>query len=257
MPIRPLTILFTVISISFAACGGGESSSSSYDYPPPATNYQFTYSVDNSAFFEDIQWLEQLGQSLSEDLNKTLRLPHRDINLHFRDCGIENAFYSPSDSEITMCNELFFDIVSEYDNEDSSLVYSAIFLHELGHALIDQMELPVLGKNEDAADTIAAILAMDAFAETGDDASKGAASIFLLGDYLFSDEDLFWGGVHSIGPVRQANLICWSVGGYPNLLIVEEVNDLYMLYGLDTRDCASEYHEANLSFYQLLGDYIK
>ena len=34
----------------------------------------------------------------------------------------------------------------------------AIFYHELGHALIDQLDLPVLGKEEDAADILSVLL---------------------------------------------------------------------------------------------------
>ena len=34
----------------------------------------------------------------------------------------------------------------------------AIFYHELGHALIDQLDLPVLGREEDAADILSVLM---------------------------------------------------------------------------------------------------
>ena len=42
----------------------------------------------------------------------------------------------------------------------------AAFYHELGHALIDVLQLPVLGKEEDAADTLSALLVHDIWDES-------------------------------------------------------------------------------------------
>jgi hypothetical protein len=36
-----------------------------------------------------------------------------------------------------------------------------VLLHELGHVIIDEMKLPVLGREEDAADTFAALTMLE------------------------------------------------------------------------------------------------
>jgi len=50
-----------------------------------------------------------------------------------------------------------------------------VFYHEMGHALVDAYQLPVLGKEEDAVDTLAAIVSAD-FLEEPESALAGAES---------------------------------------------------------------------------------
>ena len=56
----------------------------------------------------------------------------------------------------------------------------AIFYHELGHAVIDQMQVPIFGQEEDAADSLS-ILLVDALYESDD-----AETI------TFDSASLFW-----------------------------------------------------------------
>lgn len=92
----------------------------------------------------------------------------------------------------------------------------SIFYHELGHALIDVMELPVFGQEEDAADT-ASILLIDATFDTATatdiayDAALGfAAEANATGD------DIEWSDVHGADLQRYYNLVCLFYGADPN-----------------------------------------
>ena len=92
----------------------------------------------------------------------------------------------------------------------------SIFYHELGHALIDILELPVFGQEEDAADT-ASILLIDAFYE--DDAATGIArdaAFGFLDEADTTDAAPAWWDVHGPDLQRYYNLACLFYGADPD-----------------------------------------
>lgn len=66
------------------------------------------------------------------------------VDVVWRRCGQVNGYYSPG--TITMCYEDLFD--PEFAR--------FVFAHEVGHAVVDQMNVPVIGSEEVAADEYAA-----------------------------------------------------------------------------------------------------
>ncbi|MGJ8616026.1 MAG: DUF4344 domain-containing metallopeptidase [Sulfitobacter sp.] len=91
----------------------------------------------------------------------------------------------------------------------------SIFYHELGHALIDIMELPVFGQEEDAADT-ASILLIDAFYE--DESAIGIArdaAFGFLDEADTADGPPAWWDVHGPDLQRYYNLVCLFYGAEP------------------------------------------
>ena len=70
-----------------------------------------------------------------------------DFTITWRRCGYVNAYYNPDTHRVTLCTEL---------GEIDPGAARAIFVHELGHALIDQLHVPVTGLEEAAADEFAA-----------------------------------------------------------------------------------------------------
>ncbi|NEP13596.1 MAG: hypothetical protein F6K14_26015 [Symploca sp. SIO2C1] len=106
---------------------------------------------------------------LAEELNEAIALP-RDISVRFEECDEENAFYDPETVEISMCYELiqkykeiFADDAESDDEYVTEVIDAALFTfyHELGHALVDQLELPITGSEEDAVDELAAIILLE------------------------------------------------------------------------------------------------
>jgi hypothetical protein len=71
-----------------------------------------------------------------------------DFNIHVQSCGQANAFSSP---DITLCNEL----LSELMKKGRKGALTAIFLHEIGHTLLNVWGMPGFD-NEDIADEFAA-----------------------------------------------------------------------------------------------------
>ncbi|MGX9356580.1 DUF4344 domain-containing metallopeptidase [Roseobacteraceae bacterium S113] len=89
----------------------------------------------------------------------------------------------------------------------------AILYHELGHALIDTMDLPVFGQEEDAAD-VASILLIDQLFE--EDAAVqiayDTAFGFLAEAQASGGEEPAWWDTHGPDLQRYYNTVCLFVG---------------------------------------------
>ena len=92
-----------------------------------------------------------------------------------------------------------------------------VLAHEAGHAVISEMALPVLGKEEDATDSFAALTALKSGKAFGDNVLINSARGWFYIDkrdakdgvkMVFYDE-------HGINTQRAYNIICLMVGGEP------------------------------------------
>jgi Putative metallopeptidase len=141
------------------------------------------------------------------------RLP-RPISLVMRDCGVANAFYDPSGS-ITLCSELITDINQTFikkgfDQRSASRRTSNAIIftlyHEIGHLLINELDLPITGKEEDAADQLATVSFL-----SGAKNNQGPVTSALL--LLVSTKDNLgdsrtFRGPHSLNRQRAYYLLC-------------------------------------------------
>lgn len=94
----------------------------------------------------------------------------------------------------------------------------SIFYHEMGHALIDVLGLPIFGQEEDAADVFSTLM-IDALFEEEDaqavayDAALGfwaEAELREAGGY-----DIAWWDVHGVDEQRFYNTVCLFYGAEP------------------------------------------
>lgn len=92
----------------------------------------------------------------------------------------------------------------------------AIFYHELGHALIDVMRLPVLGQEEGAADVLSVLLFDHIFVEEdAEEIARDAAISFLLDAAEPDAEPVFW-DEHGLDLQRFYTLVCLHYGAAPD-----------------------------------------
>jgi hypothetical protein len=138
------------------------------------------------------------------------------------------------------------------DEAAASFVVSNVlstFYHELGHGLIDILDLPVLGREEDAADTLAALLVHETWQE--EQARRilyDAAEAYLLLDAeakaTGSEPDL--ADTHSLDLQRYYNLVCLYYGADPDM----REDDARELSLPETRaeTCAEEFELAQASW---------
>ena len=96
----------------------------------------------------------------------------------------------------------------------------ATFYHELGHGLIDVLKIPVLGKEEDAADTLSVILMNDIWQEDAateiltNDATAYALS---AADPNLTPDESSFADVHSLDIQRYYAVVCLFYGANPDV----------------------------------------
>lgn len=129
---------------------------------------------------------EKLLEKAADTLNRSLILPY-DIYLRKKDCGEANAHYDSEDHSITVCYELMEYYSRLFRNSESSeteidkKMFDAVrfvFLHELGHGLIDAYKIPITGSEEDAADRLSSYICLVQMGEDGVRATLAAADAF-------------------------------------------------------------------------------
>lgn len=129
----------------------------------------------------------------------------------------------------------------------------ATFYHELGHAFIDVLALPVLGKEEDAADTLSVILMNDIWQEdaAAEILTSDATSYALLASQpgRFEDEQIF-ADEHSLDIQRYYNVVCLFYGANPEAR-AQLALDLELPADRAER-CPDEYALASESWYAML-----
>jgi len=178
---------------------------------------------------------------LAQSLNAFLNLP-RDITIAFEDCGEINAFYDPTRVRVSMCYEFVQD-VAQFFNFDDDRTFGAlgfVFYHELGHALVDQFSLPVLGREEDVVDGFAAAIMV----QVEEDARGMVHAASHLNGAGEAVNPIEFVGSHTVGPARVANLLCWATGGDSSLLQDADLNAaVQAITQLGERDCQDEYRQ--------------
>ena len=158
-------------------------------------------------------------------LNDSLLIP-RDITLTTAHCGEPNASYDSERTRVILCYELFRTLAEMYADEvggehlvTGTLVFA--LMHELGHALIDVLDLPVTGREEDAVDQLATILMLGQ-GEVGDSLAFGAIGWFAKNARTRVDDDLVFADAHGLNVQRYYDILCLVYGRdrarYPEIL---------------------------------------
>lgn len=208
------------------------------------------------------QSLKQAGffEGIASDLNTLgLMLPH-DIPIVIRDCQEVNAYYDPTANSIIMCNELMLGMASDFYQRlnvseekalESGLQSSVfVFYHELGHALIDVLNLPTTGKEEDTVDEFATIL----LTSTND---KESARIVLNAAKwfgLYKNSEVPAWAEHAPNEQRVYNIVCLVYGSNPQQFsFLLQQTELPQERGAA---CVNEYDKKVASWDQLLSPHI-
>jgi hypothetical protein len=167
------------------------------------------------------QTLETIQMMLSP-----LRLPPEGLLIKTLECGFPNSWYNDSDPgpTIHMCYELLRRIIRNTTEDvrpnvtrHDAIVGQFLFwtLHETGHAVFDIFQLPLFGREEDAADQFAGYLMLRFGKEQGRRWVEGAAysAQEFMKDFGAGDSD--YSDVHGLPEQRFYNLICLAYGADP------------------------------------------
>lgn len=202
------------------------------------------------------QVLEDLSMFLSP-----LKLP-RLLRVRTKSCGQVNAFYVPAEWAINLCYEYYENLEAIAPNKTTPQGYTrdevivggfidAIF-HELGHALFDMLNIPVFGREEDAADQLSAFLMLQFGKDVARTTIRGAAFTYLNSKNPrtrteFADE-------HGAPAQRFFNYICLAYGGEPEAF--KEYIDQGVLPKARAEFCTREYHQVRRAFAKTIFPYI-
>lgn len=204
-------------------------------------------------------------------LGEHIRLP-RDIQVVLKECGSNKAWYDRNQGAIFLCYEFYTFLEDSFKHIskapasraqaqeviDRSLdTMTFVLYHELGHALIHQLQLPVLGKEEDAADQIATAV----LTRQGKTGSQKIISVAMHFSYLAeqfsakgnSINDLPFWNEHSLDAQRMYSIICLIYGSNPEAYV-----NLLGQGGLPRAravQCPGEYQNFMWSFITVLQPY--
>lgn len=216
--------------------------------------------LEGSAMREAAREMSETGvlEELATAFNALFILP-ADIILRYAECGEANAYYDGENRQILMCLELvegMTEVLAEQFEDEDDLTdaiagaFIAVALHEVGHALVDVLELPITGREEDAVDQLAAWILIEA---DDVDSVLGAAASYYVEDEEVADEDL--AGEHSLNRQRYFNMVCWAYGSDPENS--QDLIDTWELPEDRASGCEAEYGLLDRSWTRLLKPHLR
>ncbi len=169
------------------------------------------------------------------------------------------ALYA-ADAGATTLEEDLHDLTSQQvdDTIEFSLGNSMFFLlHEAGHMLVSEFDLPVLGREEDAVDTLSTLLLLapdkDAFNTALIDSVDGWTLSAEASEKAEEEQELW--GAHALDRQRAFNMVCLMIGKDAEKF-KESADDLEMPKSR-REECTGEYQKARDSWFVLLKPHMK
>ncbi len=227
--------------------------------PAPADTGRFRVSYDSAPpIYRDFRQgliANQFLDTIAARLNDSLRLP-QSITIATADCDQPNAAYDSLTHRVTLCYELFQELADEFPGDSDTYLISGTItfalMHEIGHALVDVLDLPITGREEDAVDQLATMLLLQQ-GPAGDSLALGAVGWFATSNQLDQFDSLTLADVHPTNIQRVYNLLCWIYGSdttrYPAIFTDS-------ILPSDRRDqCPGEYRQMAASWRKLLAPF--
>lgn len=170
----------------------------------------------------------------------------------------EGPLFDPYTQEIWMPGS-FADVIESYFGEAEAPVadvYLHTLVHEVGHVLFSQYDLPLLAREEDAADALASVLLLE-YAQDGARVVLNAARMFGLESETSSEieEADFW-SEHSLDIQRYYTTLCHVYGSDPEVQ-ARLVNEDYGLSAERAENCVNEYERIRKGWLAVLSPYLK
>jgi hypothetical protein len=132
-----------------------------------------------------------------------------------------------------------------------------VLVHELGHAVISEMRLPVLGREEDAADAFGAVVALEMKTHFSERVLIEAAKGWFLSDRRNKKEGnaMEFYDAHGLDLQRAYNIVCLIVGSDPKRFKV--LADETKLPEDRQETCQGDYSNASWSWDTILKPHLR
>lgn len=132
-------------------------------------------------------------------------------------CGKIDAWYAPEEHRITLCYEYVAALQNEMLRQKKSIKSIQGFVeltlfHETAHAFFDLLKLPVLGREEDAADQVAAVIMLQLSKPDAVEKLRQVVDLMKssVGTGKLTIEDV--ADDHSLTGQRLYNIVCLAYG---------------------------------------------
>ena len=215
--------------------------------------------------------LEKLKQArvlemLRDHFNR-IRLP-KPLVLKVAGCDGEiNAWYEPEEGTITTCYEYLAYLAEVRARVPAKAIaagldpsaavvgpFLEVFVHELSHALFDLLKLPILGREEDAADQLAAYTLLQLGTAQARKAVAGVAFMYATEAKDETPKLKDYADVHGTSAQRFFNLLCLAYGKDPKAFA--EAVTQKLLPEDRAEGCADEYAQVDYAYRTLLAPYV-
>ena len=211
---------FPLALLSFAA--GFSWTGHGQPFAAPPRPIEIAYEAPKDAQLQPIY--EQLKQrKVLERLQgflAPLRLPKK-LAIRTAECAAGTAGYKP-DTPVTLCYQLvkrINDIAGQNttDPNERALINYGTFvetvLHRVAYALFDLLQVPILGREDDAADRIAALTMLQFGDQVAYTTILGTGRFFEYSKHTWTGAD--FASERSPDPQRFYNYLCIAYGGDP------------------------------------------
>lgn len=212
--------------------------------------------------YEAVQVRDVLG--LVRSILSPFRL-RRQLSIEIKGCdGNVDTHYD--DGVVTLCYE-YIELLQRHSPKvgtpggvpRNDAIFAAIIdtlLHEAGHGIFDLLEIPVLGREEDAADFFSAYTMLQFAPEHASRLVEGVAFMFAseartalekpygIGDYA---------GEHALAPQRYYNFLCMAYGSDSSTFAKAAIDGGLPLNRHD--DCVEEFALLRRAFDKLIGPF--
>ena len=269
-PGRKSIAILAALVLALLCAGSAESAT-----PPKGKRVVIDYVLPDNPEHKPLYDLLRQHQALErvQTLLVPIRWP-RTLRLEVKGCdGESNAWYEQG--IVTVCYEYLDDLWRsanspkrpDYITREDAFVgpFIDVFLHEAGHAMFDLLKVPLLGREEDAADQVAAYLVLqlpkeqkrglvlgNAYSYASELKVRRARDLskrrFEVGRHIaFSDE-------HGTPAQRLYNLLCVAYGS--NARLFADVVEKGYLPKERAEGCPDEYKQIDFAYRRLISPHI-
>jgi Putative metallopeptidase len=195
------------------------------------------------------QVLEQLRAFMSP-LSLTRKLP-----VKIDECGKPNSPFEAGGG-VTICYEYIAQIEQLAPKEKTALgvtreiavsgAFVQVMLHEMSHAVFDILQIPVWGREEDAADKLAGFIMLQFGRDVALTTLMGTAHFFEASDRTWTGSD--FSDVRSPEVQRFYNYLCLAHGGPSSEAFKPFLTQIKFLSLGRSKRCAVEYSDLRWAF---------
>jgi hypothetical protein len=196
-----------------------------------------------------------------QELFSPLRLPD-EIIVRTKECGVSNAWYQRP--AVTLCYEYLRDIIDMAPQEASrdgitpadAVLGQFLFTasHEMGHAVFDFLDVPIMGRPEDAADYFAIYILLKIGKKDARKLIEGASYMYkdYVGRPVVTVPLTAFADIHGSPMQRFYDLLCIGYGSDAELLS----GLMEFLPKERVPNCKVEFGEVNFAFQKLIEPHV-